>query len=63
MKVKPACSQDWVEVSSDQLPLACPGHDQHLQAAHPRVYLPIEATGKVKCYYCGTVYVLKDYQA
>jgi uncharacterized Zn-finger protein len=28
--------------------------------SHPRVYLPIEASGQERCPYCGAVYVLKD---
>jgi uncharacterized Zn-finger protein len=28
--------------------------------SHPRVFLPIEDTGKAKCPYCGAEYVLKD---
>ncbi|MBI2779657.1 MAG: zinc-finger domain-containing protein [Gammaproteobacteria bacterium] len=28
--------------------------------SHPRVSLPIEATGKAKCPYCGAEYALKD---
>jgi len=28
--------------------------------SHPRVYLPIEAAGKVKCPYCGTDFVLVE---
>ncbi|MDQ3960673.1 MAG: zinc-finger domain-containing protein, partial [Pseudomonadota bacterium] len=26
--------------------------------SHPRVYLPIEATGEAKCPYCGADFVL-----
>ena len=58
-----ACSEAWVEVNSAELPLSCPGRHQRCQMAHPRVYLPLERTGKEKCYYCGTVYVLKDFKA
>ena len=56
-----ACVDDWVEVASEDLPLACPMVHQSAVHAHPRVYLPIENTGKAKCYYCGTLYVLSDY--
>jgi uncharacterized Zn-finger protein len=31
-----------------------------LWKSHPRVYLPIEASGEERCPYCGAVYVLKD---
>jgi uncharacterized Zn-finger protein len=27
--------------------------------SHPRVYLPIEASGRAACPYCGANYVLK----
>jgi len=27
--------------------------------SHPRVFLPIEATGEALCPYCGTQYILK----
>jgi uncharacterized Zn-finger protein len=30
----------------------------HLWNSHPRVYLPVEATGSAKCPYCGAVYIL-----
>jgi uncharacterized Zn-finger protein len=58
---KQACADDWVEVTKADLPLSCPRQDQHVMPAHPAVYLPLEASGKAKCYYCGTVYVLKDF--
>ena len=48
------------EVTRDQLPLSCPTPAQYLWNAHPKVYLPIENEGEVKCPYCGTVYVLVD---
>ena len=55
------CGDDWVEVTESDLPLSCPLSHQAVAHAHPRVYLPIEDRGKAKCYYCGTLYVLKDY--
>ncbi len=48
------------EVSRDDLPLSCPMPNMTLWNSHPRVYLPIEATGRVKCPYCGADYILKD---
>ena len=48
------------EITRDDLPLHCPMPDQKLWDAHPRVYLPVEDTGKAKCPYCGTEYILKD---
>jgi len=48
------------EVTRADLPLHCPMESMSLWNSHPRVYLAIEATGKVKCPYCGADYVLKD---
>lgn len=46
-------------VSCQDLPLACPMPDMSLWNSHPRVYLPIEATGFAKCPYCGAEYTLQ----
>jgi uncharacterized Zn-finger protein len=46
------------EVTPRNLPLACPMPGMHLWNSHPRVYLPIEKTGKAKCPYCGAEYTL-----
>ena len=51
--------QDVYEVSQDDLPLHCPLPDMSLWNSHPRVYLPIEKTGRTKCPYCGADFVLK----
>ena len=48
------------EVTRAVLPLHCPLDGMSLWNSHPRVYLPIEETGKAKCPYCGADYVLKD---
>jgi uncharacterized Zn-finger protein len=48
------------EVTRDDLPLHCPMEGMSLWNSHPRVYLPIEATGQAKCPYCGANYTLKD---
>jgi uncharacterized Zn-finger protein len=48
-----------VEVSPADLPLHCPLPSQKLWNSHPRVFLPIEASGSTLCPYCGTRYVLK----
>ena len=48
------------EVTRDDLPLHCPMPNQSLWDAHPRVFLPIDQSGKAKCPYCGTEYILKD---
>ena len=54
---KQGCTERTRKVAAD-LPLCCPRHDERVWDAHPRVYLPIEATGKVSCPYCGTNYIL-----
>jgi uncharacterized Zn-finger protein len=47
-----------VEITAKDLPLHCPLPSQKLWNTHPRVYLPIEATGEARCPYCGTLYKL-----
>jgi uncharacterized Zn-finger protein len=48
------------EVTRADLPLHCPLPSMSLWNSHPRVYLPIEASGAAKCPYCGTDFVLID---
>lgn len=48
------------EVTRRDLPLHCPTPDTSLWNSHPRVYLPIEQTGKAKCPYCGTEFRLVE---
>lgn len=55
-----ACAQRFYEVTHADLPLSCPMPDMLVWNAHPRVYLPIEATGRAICPYCGAEYVIKD---
>ena len=45
-------------VSADDLPLHCPLPGMYLWNSHPKVFLPIEATGEAKCPYCGAAYEL-----
>jgi len=52
--------QDLYKVSRKDLPLSCPLPDMSLWNSHPRVYLPIEKTGRAKCPYCGADFVLED---
>lgn len=47
-------------VSRADLPLSCPMPGMYLWSSHPRVYLPIEASGEAKCPYCGATFVLED---
>jgi uncharacterized Zn-finger protein len=57
---KPACTRRRYEITPKQLPLSCPMPDQRVWDAHPRVYLPVEATGKITCPYCEAEYHLRD---
>ncbi|OGI54004.1 MAG: hypothetical protein A3E57_02155 [Candidatus Muproteobacteria bacterium RIFCSPHIGHO2_12_FULL_60_33] len=56
----PSNAQMRYEVTRADLPLSCPMPGMSLWNSHPRVYLPIEASGQERCPYCGAVYVLKD---
>ena len=47
------------EVTREDLPLHCPLPSMSLWNSHPKVYLPIEETGRAKCPYCGAEFVLK----
>lgn len=47
------------EVTEADLPLHCPLDSMALWNTHPKVYLPIEETGKAVCPYCGAEYVLR----
>lgn len=47
-------------VTRQDLPLSCPMPGMSLWNSHPKVYMPIEATGQAKCPYCGADYVLED---
>lgn len=49
-----------IEITSKNLPLSCPLPSDTLWNAHPTVYLAIEKTGEVQCYYCSTTYRLKE---
>ena len=47
-------------IKKEQLPLHCPLPEMSLWNQHPRVYLPIEDSGKSKCPYCGTEFILEE---
>lgn len=47
-------------VSRDDLPLSCPTPEMKLWNSHPRVYLPIEKTGRARCPYCSAEFVLTE---
>ena len=52
-------AQNHYDVSVEDLPLCCPMPQMYLWNSHPRVYLPIEESGWVKCPYCGAEYTLQ----
>ncbi|GAB4223039.1 MAG: zinc-finger domain-containing protein [Gammaproteobacteria bacterium] len=54
-----ASTEQYYEVTEVDLPLSCPMSGVKVWNLHPRVYLPIEKTGREICPYCGTEYVLK----
>jgi uncharacterized Zn-finger protein len=56
------CTKNHYEVTHKDLPLSCPMPDMRLWDGHPRVYLPIEESGKEKCPYCGAEFVLTDFE-
>jgi uncharacterized Zn-finger protein len=53
-----ANAENQYEVKPDDIPLSCPMPGMYLWNSHPRVYLPIEETGEIKCPYCGAKYYL-----
>lgn len=57
---KPANTESSYSVKRADLPLSCPTPDMVLWNSHPRVYLPIEKTGRAKCPYCGAQFELED---
>jgi uncharacterized Zn-finger protein len=58
IKENNACAEKKLTIQPKDLPLSCPTADMSLWNAHPKVYLPIEKTGKETCPYCGTQYIL-----
>ncbi|WP_367607361.1 zinc-finger domain-containing protein [Legionella sp. W05-934-2] len=53
-----ACERKEYHITANDLPLSCPTDEMTLWNAHPKVYLPIEKTGREVCPYCGAVYIL-----
>lgn len=58
-ELQPANTERRYSVTRAELPLSCPTPGMAVWNSHPRVYLPIEATGSAKCPYCGAVFVLE----
>jgi uncharacterized Zn-finger protein len=54
----PANTRASYEITLEDLPLCCPMPHQRVWDAHPRVYLPIEKTGKAVCPYCDAEFTL-----
>lgn len=59
----PPNAQNLYEVTAADLPLRCPLPGMSLWNSHPRVYLPIDRSGRERCPYCGAVYVLVEQDA
>lgn len=55
--IQPNAENNYTVTKAD-LPLSCPMPGMYLWNSHPRVYLPIEATGSAMCPYCGANYRL-----
>jgi uncharacterized Zn-finger protein len=55
-----ACTKTRYEVTRADFPVCCPPKDLRVWDAHPRVYLPIEETGRVVCPYCDAEFILKE---
>lgn len=53
-----ACTQQHYTVTKEDLPLSCPLPSMRLWDSHPRVYLPIEDSGKAICPYCDAHFTL-----
>ena len=58
--IQQACAEQERVVTRQDLPLSCPMDGMPIWNAHPKVYLPIETTGREKCPYCGTIFILHD---
>lgn len=53
-------AENHYEITKADLPLHCPMDGMSLWNSHPRVYLPLDKSGKAKCPYCGADYTLKE---
>lgn len=56
----PANAENHYQVTRADLPLSCPMPGMSLWNSHPRVYLPVEDRGAVRCPYCGAEYELVE---
>lgn len=60
VRLVPANAEHRYNVTHADLPLSCPMPGMSLWNSHPKVYLPVEATGTAQCPYCSAVYTLTD---
>ena len=51
-------TQNIYTVTESDLPLHCPLPGASLWNSPPRVYIPVQQTGRGKCIYCGAEYIL-----
>ncbi len=56
----PSNAENLYQVTRRDLPLSCPMPGMTLWNSHPKVYLPIEASGRAMCPYCGAEFELVD---
>lgn len=59
-KLIQANAENRYTVTRADIPLSCPMPGMSLWNSHPKVYLPVEASGSAKCPYCGAQYTLAD---
>jgi uncharacterized Zn-finger protein len=59
VRLVPANAANRYEVTRADLPLSCPMPGMALWNSHPKVYLPVEASGSAKCPYCGAQFTLR----
>lgn len=59
--IKRPSTQKQYFVTYHDVPVSCPLPEARLWDGHPRVYLPVEVTGREVCPYCGAEYILKDF--
>lgn len=53
-------AENHYHVTRADLPLSCPMPGMYLWNSHPKVYLSLEGSGRVKCPYCSATYTLTD---
>lgn len=58
-QLQPANAKARYTVRPEDLPLSCPTPEMALWNSHPRVYLPVEKSGREACPYCGAEFILE----